>query len=287
MPEPPPHAVWFCFQALTFMHLSLVTWFTCVEQLRTDIACFHTSIVWGTGNAEKFHLVWFTFTLHFWKQAKPPGWHHAGTTATHLGRYFVWDGFLLSLCCANLIAFSQEAAQYEQQARQRAVQHVAVYMSRMQQYRNRLRRDCDVLLWLHRCPARPVTSSLWFAGQTVCISHCKWTAPGFSCKWTETHVFRQTRVQMSFRTCPNEADCLRKRTLVHLNQLWCESALSVRKSRFLEILCIKNGLYTFPWDSQFILATAYLQVCFKNQLDRDLYTGKEFILKYHCWSLKH
>jgi len=38
-------------------------------------------------------------------------------------------GFLFLLWCSNLIAFSQEAAQYNQQGRQRAIQLVASYMS--------------------------------------------------------------------------------------------------------------------------------------------------------------
>jgi len=43
-------------------------------------------------------------------------------------------GFLFLLWCSNLIAFLQEAAQYEQWGRQRAIQHVVLYMRRMQQY---------------------------------------------------------------------------------------------------------------------------------------------------------
>lgn len=49
-------------------------------------------------------------------------------------------GFLFLCGCSNLIVFSQEAAQYEQQARQRAIQNVALHMRRMQQYQKRLQR---------------------------------------------------------------------------------------------------------------------------------------------------
>ena len=67
-------------------------------------------------------------------------------------------GFLFLLWCSNLVAFSQEAAKYEQQARQQAIQHVICMVH------GTIKDNYDVLLWLHRRRARHVTSSLWLAG---------------------------------------------------------------------------------------------------------------------------
>jgi len=39
-----------------------------------------------------------------------------------------------------------------------------------------------------------VTSSSWLTRKSVYISRCKQTTPGFTCKWTETPIFRWTRV---------------------------------------------------------------------------------------------
>lgn len=58
-----------------------------------------------------------------------------------------------------------------------------------------------VLPTLHRRTVYCDTSYIW-SGER---SHCIQTTPGFTCKRTETHVFRRIRVWMSFHTCPNEA----------------------------------------------------------------------------------
>ncbi len=78
--------------------------------------------------------------------------------------------------------------------------------------------------WAVYCITPYIWSCVWSSEH----SHCKRTAPEFTCKQIQTHIFRRTRVRMSFHTSPNRVDYLWKWTLVCLKQtkqLWCEGNL--------------------------------------------------------------
>lgn len=76
----------------------------------------------------------------------------------------------------------------------------------------------NLLLLLHK-----------FTSLFGCLSHCKWTTPGFTCKWTKTHVSRLTRLHVigphQFSHPPQWSGLSEKTKSgpFKVDQLWCKN----------------------------------------------------------------